>query len=66
MKMTTPTIGTQIAGLLALVFAAVGAHAQELVPPDQAFTYTVSDDAGELEVDWQVKPGNYLYKKKLS
>ncbi|MEL6870897.1 MAG: protein-disulfide reductase DsbD [Pseudomonadota bacterium] len=66
MKMTTPTIGTQIAGLLALVFAAVGAHAQELVPPDQAFTYTVSDDAGELVVDWQVKPGYYLYKKKLS
>ncbi|MEM8548356.1 MAG: protein-disulfide reductase DsbD [Pseudomonadota bacterium] len=46
--------------------AATSGSKPELMRPDNAFQYQVSDDAGELVIDWTVVPGYYLYKQKLS
>ncbi len=53
-----------LAMLLCVPFAA--SANSELIPPDEAFTYTVRDAGGELAVDWRVVPGYYLYKEKIS
>ncbi|MEO0576239.1 MAG: protein-disulfide reductase DsbD [Pseudomonadota bacterium] len=64
--MTTPNFRTWFAAAATLVLSALNVHAADLIPPDQAFTYSVSDDAGELIIDWDVTEGYYLYKQKLS
>lgn len=39
---------------------------QELLPADDAFGYLAQiNAAGELEINWQVAPGYYLYRDKL-
>ena len=39
---------------------------EKLIPADQAFRYSVSEDRGELVVRWTVEPGYYLYREKMS
>jgi len=50
------------------VFAASAATAQdeELLRPEEAFRYAVSDTGTAIEVDWALEDGYYLYRRKLS
>ncbi|NNF51242.1 MAG: protein-disulfide reductase DsbD [Gammaproteobacteria bacterium] len=50
--------------LLALNAAASGAE-QPLLPPDQAYRYSVSAGANELSLKWEALPGYYLYREKF-
>ncbi|NNF66500.1 MAG: protein-disulfide reductase DsbD [Gammaproteobacteria bacterium] len=49
--------------LLGLTPAAVAFD--DLVPPEQAFSYAVTASADEINIDWRVLPGYYLYKHRF-
>ena len=60
----------QIRILLALLAFAVGglaaAQDEDILHPEEAFAYAVVDTGSELEIDWALAKGYYLYKNKLS
>jgi thiol:disulfide interchange protein DsbD len=39
---------------------------EDILRPEEAFAYAVVDTGSELEIDWALADGYYLYKKKLS
>ena len=52
--------------LALMLTALVPAQAEdELLRAEEAFTFDVSEDAGEIVVDWRVVDGYYLYKEKI-
>ncbi|MEO0615702.1 MAG: protein-disulfide reductase DsbD [Pseudomonadota bacterium] len=52
--------------LALMLVALVPAQAQDdLLRAEEAFTFAVSEDGGEIVVDWRVVDGYYLYKEKL-
>lgn len=54
-------------GAITLVANQAGAvNPDELIRPAEAFKYEVTDEGNALRVDWNIEPGYYLYKKKLS
>lgn len=60
---------TALLTLVALVAGAVplpAAAAQDILRPEKAFQYVVTDTGDALEIDWAVEDGYYLYKNKLS
>ncbi|MEM7611318.1 MAG: protein-disulfide reductase DsbD [Pseudomonadota bacterium] len=59
-------IRQSVVALLAFLGGAQAMASGELIPPDEAFPYSVSDDRGELVIDWNVTPGYYLYREKIS
>ncbi|MEO1581316.1 MAG: protein-disulfide reductase DsbD [Pseudomonadota bacterium] len=63
-------ISKLIAVLGAFLLSAGGAGMaiaqDELIPANEAFPYTVAVEGDELVVDWNVTPGYYLYKGKIS
>jgi thiol:disulfide interchange protein DsbD len=54
--------------VLTVLVAGSVANAQEedILRPEEAFAYAVVDTGSELEIDWALADGYYLYKKKLS
>ncbi|WP_342594249.1 protein-disulfide reductase DsbD [Salinicola lusitanus] len=59
--------------MLALLGVATLAAAQDpfeqqsdFLPPDQAFEPTLIQDGDEVEIDWQIEPGYYLYRHSFS
>ncbi|MBZ9559106.1 protein-disulfide reductase DsbD [Halomonas coralii] len=38
----------------------------DFLPPDQAFKPTLIQDGDEVEIDWQIEPGYYLYRHSFS
>ena len=52
--------------LLSAGGAGVAIAQDELIPANEAFPYTVAVEGDELVVDWNVTPGYYLYKDKIS
>ncbi len=38
----------------------------DLIRPAEAFKYDVTDEGNALRLDWDIAPGYYLYKKKVS
>ncbi|MBT8084053.1 MAG: protein-disulfide reductase DsbD [Woeseia sp.] len=54
--------------LLAALLLATPALADspELLRPEKAFQYVVTDTGTALEIDWAIEDGYYLYRKKLS
>ena len=60
-----------IVATLALAFAAVlaalapSARAEDFIPPEQAFRYSVEMRDGVVTVRWTVAKGYYLYRKRL-
>ncbi len=51
---------------IGLAAPALAASSDAPMRPDLAFRYTVDHSAGEILVKWDLEPGYYLYKKKLS
>ena len=50
-----------------LAIGSIAAAAEEdILRPEEAFAYAVVDTGSELEIDWALADGYYLYKKKLS
>ena len=42
-------------------------HANEFLPPDEAFKFNIKDVTEQYVVlDWQIQPGYYLYKKQFN
>ncbi len=42
------------------------AQSQDILRPEKAFQYVVTDTGSALEIDWAIEDGYYLYRKKLS
>ncbi|MFO0335003.1 MAG: protein-disulfide reductase DsbD domain-containing protein, partial [Pseudomonadota bacterium] len=51
--------------LACVLLAAVSARADDFIPPEQAFRYTVRATGDALEVTWNVTQGYYLYRKRM-
>jgi thiol:disulfide interchange protein DsbD len=54
-----------IAGALAIVVAGRAVAADDFLPPEQAFRYTVESDGERVLVRWNVARGYYLYKSRM-
>ena len=56
-----------IEAVFAIVIAAAGlqARAQDVLPPEQAFPYTVEADGSRLVVKFAVLDGYYLYRERF-
>ena len=57
-------------GLLALLAlfglgSAAAYAADDFLPPEQAFQYSVRQSGAAIEVQWRVTPGYYLYRKRM-
>lgn len=48
-----------------LWLAAAAARAEDFLPPEQAFRYSVESDGAAVLVRWRVAPGYYLYKSRM-
>ncbi|MBT8136554.1 MAG: protein-disulfide reductase DsbD N-terminal domain-containing protein, partial [Gammaproteobacteria bacterium] len=48
-----------------LLLPALAGAAEDVIPPDEAFRYTVTATADELRVDWRIEPGYYLYRHRF-
>lgn len=44
---------------------AIAWSAPAVVPPDQAFRYSVAAGGAELTVDWRILPGYYMYRHRF-
>jgi len=44
----------------------VAAQDEDILHPDEAYRYAVSDTGSAIEIDWVVEDGYYLYRNKLS
>ncbi|CAN5272850.1 hypothetical protein BH24PSE2_BH24PSE2_05550 [soil metagenome] len=63
-----PFLIRHVPTLLALLLAAAPAGAldpRDLLPPEQAFAYTVTAADGALQVAWDIQPGYYLYRDRI-
>ncbi|MFQ6003995.1 MAG: protein-disulfide reductase DsbD [Woeseia sp.] len=59
---------TRILALLLLLPAAAG-HAlgeKDVLRPEAAFRYAVTDTGDALQIDWAIEDGYYLYRRKMS
>ena len=54
-----------LASVAALWPATAPRAADDFIPPEQAFKYTVSATASAITVEWNVAAGYYLYRKRL-
>jgi thioredoxin:protein disulfide reductase len=54
-----------LCGLLLLLLVQVAAADQPL-RPEKAFRYTATADASHIILRWDIEPGYYLYKKRIS
>ena len=52
--------------VLAACAAAASSGKDEFLPPEKAFTYLIEWKGDALEVEWNVAPGYYLYKSRMS
>ncbi|MFU8895162.1 MAG: protein-disulfide reductase DsbD [Gammaproteobacteria bacterium] len=52
--------------LLSFLSGGRGVTQQEFLPPDQAFRRTASLRDGAVELEWDIAPGYYLYRKEFS
>ncbi len=59
------TICAGLAALLLASWTAIAAAADDFLPPDQAFRYSVSHDGDALNINWRVAKGYYLYRKRM-
>ncbi|MGB5354569.1 MAG: protein-disulfide reductase DsbD [Woeseia sp.] len=58
---------TRLALLLLLIWQSPApAQSPDILRPEAAFQYVVSDTGEALEIDWAIEEGYYLYRKKLS
>ncbi|MEZ5498437.1 MAG: protein-disulfide reductase DsbD [Steroidobacteraceae bacterium] len=58
---------SSLLAVLLLLVAAVGTAAEDdFIPVEDAFRYSVSSDGGNVAVKWQVAPGYYLYRDRMS
>ena len=70
-KQTTMLTKTRQMRLLAfaatlLLSLPVAAQDEDILHPDEAYRYAVSDTGSAIEIDWVVEDGYYLYRNKLS
>ena len=55
-----------LTALLALAQAVPApAAADEFLPPEAAYQYTLDSDGRQIVVHWKVEPGYYLYRKRM-
>ncbi len=54
-----------LALLIAIPPGLVAAADEEFLPPEQAFRYSADSDGSKLTVHWNIKPGYYLYLKRM-
>lgn len=59
------TVLAVLASVAALWPATAPRAADDFIPPEQAFKYTVSATASAITVEWNVAAGYYLYRKRL-
>jgi thiol:disulfide interchange protein DsbD len=54
--------------IAAILFISLPAAAQDedILHPEEAYRYAVSDTGSAIEIDWAIEEGYYLYRKKLS
>ncbi|WP_321817586.1 MULTISPECIES: protein-disulfide reductase DsbD [unclassified Paraburkholderia] len=56
-----------IACLLPLLFGAAPAHADDdFLPPDQAFTFSASEEPGMVDVHFKIADGYYMYRERFA
>ncbi|MGH8494948.1 MAG: protein-disulfide reductase DsbD [Gammaproteobacteria bacterium] len=58
-----------LTGLAALSFPGGRAFAlgpADILPPEQAYPYTVTATGDAVEVSWDIEPGYYLYRERMS
>lgn len=51
---------------LLLLVPAASAQDEDVLHPEEAYRYAVSDTGDAIEIDWVVEPGYYLYRNKMS
>jgi thiol:disulfide interchange protein DsbD len=51
--------------LLCALAPLIARAADEFLPPEQAFRYSVESDGTRVVVRWDVEPGYYLYRKRM-
>ncbi len=51
---------------LLIIAAMQSIQAEPPMRPDKAFRYTASANSAEIVVSWEIEPGYYLYKKRMS
>ncbi|NOX68453.1 MAG: protein-disulfide reductase DsbD [Gammaproteobacteria bacterium] len=51
---------------VALLSLSVAAQDDDILHPEEAYRYAVSDTGSALEIDWAIEEGYYLYRQKLS
>jgi len=49
-----------------LLSLSVAAQDDDILHPEEAYRYAVSDTGSALEIDWAIEDGYYLYRQKLS
>ncbi|MBB3260458.1 thiol:disulfide interchange protein DsbD [Paraburkholderia bannensis] len=53
--------------LLPLLFGAAPAHADDdFLPPDQAFTFSASEEPGTVNVHFKIADGYYMYRERFA
>ena len=56
-------------GSLLLLWPAASVYAigdEDILHPEEAYRYAVTDTGDALEIDWAVENGYYLYREKMS
>jgi thiol:disulfide interchange protein DsbD len=59
-------LGMTFSALVALLAALPAGADEDFLPPEQAFAYLVQIEGDCLKVQWNVAPGYYLYKSRMS
>ena len=62
----TPNIAEKLMLLVAWLVTCAAVIAQEVLPPEQAFPYSIEASNDNLLVNFKVQDGYYLYRDKFS
>ncbi len=68
MRTTTTRLLTLLGGLI-LLWPAASVYAvsqEDILRPEAAYRYAVTDTGDALEIDWAIEDGYYLYRQKMS
>ncbi len=58
-------LARRLALALLLLSPAASALADDFLPPEQAFRYSLDSDGHQVRIHWDVAPGYYLYLKRM-
>ncbi len=66
MPIITKPVRLYAAALALLISLPSAAQDEDILHPDEAYRYAVSDSGSAIEIDWAIEDGYYLYRNKLS